>query len=214
MATPIVPPETFTLTDAEAAAIQSVQLSQQQAVAGTTPVIRYGSFAVPIALTAAVAAIDQIWYAGRMPGSLFVTLLGFFVAGMATLFAGYWLSLNATKRRLRERTRQVFEPRTVRFTDEGIEQSLPDLRSLHLWRGIDRVERGSDLILIWAGDLLAAAIPVRAFHCRPTRRLFWTRADARPAWRTARHKQDHTREREDYVRSRLGASAGRDRGVR
>jgi len=160
----VTQPDTFTLTDTEAAQLQSVQLAQQQKVAGMTPVIRYGSsIAVPIAMVASVAAIDQIWYAGQMPASLFVTLLLFFVAGMATLLAGFWLNLQATKRRMRERTRQVFEPRTIRLTDEGIEQSLPELRSLHLWRGIDRVEQASDLILIWAGNLLVSAIPVRAF---------------------------------------------------
>jgi hypothetical protein len=160
---PVVQPDTFILTDAEAAAIQSAQLKHQQKVTGTAPVIRYGSIAVPIALVASVGAIDHIWYGGRMPGALFVTLMAFFVAGMATLSVGYWLSLQTTKRLLREKTPQVSEPRTVRLTDEGIEQTLPDLRSLHLWRGIDRVEHADGLILIWAGNLLVSAAPVRAF---------------------------------------------------
>jgi hypothetical protein len=127
-------------------------------------VIRYGSIAVPIAMVALAAAVDQIWYGGKLPASLFVTLLFFFVAGMATMVVGFRLNLSASKRRMRERTRQVFEPRTIRLTDEGIEQSLPELRSLHLWRGIDRVEWASDLILIWAGNLLASGVPVRAFR--------------------------------------------------
>lgn len=164
----VTQPDTFVLTDTEAAQLQSCQLAQQQKVAGMAPVIRYGSsIAVPIAMVASVAAIDQIWYAGEMPASLFVTLLLFFVAGMVTLLAGFWLNFQASKRRMRERTRQVFEPRTVRFTEEGIEQSLPDLRALHLWRGIDRAERAADLILIWAGNLLVSAIPVRAFPSQP-----------------------------------------------
>jgi hypothetical protein len=163
MPTSVTQPDTFVLTDTEAAQLQSCQLAQQQKVTGTTPVTRYGSIAVPIAMIASVAAVDQIWYAGQMPASLFVTLLLFFVAGMATQLIGFRLNLQASKRRMRERTRQVFEPRTVRYTEDGIEQSLPDQRALHLWRGIDRVEQASDLILIWAGNLLVSAIPVRAF---------------------------------------------------
>ena len=59
--------------------------------------------------------------------------------------------------------RQVFAPRTVRLTDEGIEQALPEVRSVHLWREIDRVEEMSGVILIWAGNLMVSAIPARAF---------------------------------------------------
>jgi hypothetical protein len=163
MPMPIVQPETFVFTDTEAAQIQSIQLAQQRKVAGTSGVTRYGSIAVPIIMVASVAAVDQIWYAGRMPGSLFVTLLFFFLAGMVTMLVGFGLNLRAAKRRIIERTRQVFEPRTVRFTDEGIEQSLPELRSLHLWHGIDRTEQAAGIILIWAGNILASAVPVRAF---------------------------------------------------
>ena len=57
----------------------------------------------------------------------------------------------------------MFEPRTVRLTDEGIEQALPQLRSVHAWSGIDRVEQPADIILIRAGSLLLSAIPARAF---------------------------------------------------
>jgi hypothetical protein len=163
MPTSVTQPDTFVLTDTEAAQLQSCQLAQQQKVTGTTPVIRYGSIAVPIVIIALVAAIDWVVYDWTMPASLFVLVMAVFVAGMATQTVGYWLNLQATKQRLRAQTRQVFEPRTVRFTEDGIEQSLPDLRALHLWRGIDRVERASDLILIWAGNLLVSAVPVRAF---------------------------------------------------
>jgi hypothetical protein len=159
----VVQPETFVLTDTEAAQLQSTQLAQQQKVTGTTPVIRIGSIVVPFVIIGLVYVIDLVWYGGAMPVSLFVTLMAVFVAGMATQTAGYWLNLQATKRRVREKTRQVFEPRTVRLTGEGIEQALPELRSVHLWSGIDRVEQASGLILVWAGNLLVSAIPTRAF---------------------------------------------------
>ena len=80
----VVQPETFTLTDQEAAAVQSVQMARQMKVAGTTPVVRYGSIVAPFAIVGVVAVIDQIWYGGNMPISLFVTLMAVFVAGMAT----------------------------------------------------------------------------------------------------------------------------------
>lgn len=161
----VVQPETFRLTDREAAAVQSVQMAQQMKVAGTSPVVRYGAVAAPFVIVGVVMVIDLVWYGGAMPMSLFVTMMALFVAGMATQTVGYWLNLQATKRRLIERTRQVFEPRTVRLTDEGVEQALPESRSLHLWSGIDRVDlaQASGLILVWAGNLLVSAIPVRAF---------------------------------------------------
>jgi hypothetical protein len=169
---PIVQPQTFVFTATEAAQVQSIQLAQQQKVAGTSGVTRYGSIAVPIVMVASVAAVDQIWYAGKMPGSLFVTLLAFYLVGMVTMLVGYALNLRAAKQRIIEKTRQVFEPRTVRFTDEGIEQSLPELRALHLWRGIDRIEQASGIILIWDGNLLASAIPTRAFPSEPDAQAF------------------------------------------
>jgi hypothetical protein len=173
MPMPIVQPDTFVFTDTEAAQIQSIQLAQQRKIAGTSGVTRYGSIAVPIVMVASVAAVDQIWYAGKMPGSLFVTLLAFYLAGMVTMLVGYALNLRAAKQRIIERTRQVFEPRTVRFTNEGIEQSLPELRSLHLWRGIDRIEQASAaIILIWSGNILASAIPARAFPSEPDAQAF------------------------------------------
>ncbi len=159
----VVQPETFTLTDQEAAAVQSVQMARQMKVAGTSPVVRYGAIAVPFVIVGVVAVIDWVWYDGAMPISLFVTLMAVFVAGMATQTIGYRLNLQATKRRLIEKTRQVFEPRTVRLTDEGIEQALPELRSVYMWNGIDRVEQASGLIFLWAGNLLVSTIPVRAF---------------------------------------------------
>ena len=160
----IVQPETFTLTDQEAAALQSANMARQAKVAGTNPVIRIGSsIAVPVFIVGVVYAIDLVWYGGAMPVSLFVTLMAVFVAGMLTQTVGYWLNLQATKRRVREKTRQVFEPRTVRLTDEGIEQMLPELRSLHIWEGIDRVEQASGLIFAWAGNLLVLVVPARAF---------------------------------------------------
>jgi hypothetical protein len=102
-----------------------------------------------------------------------------FVAGMATQTVGYWLNLQASKRRLRERTRQVFEPRTVRLTDEGIEQALPQLRSVHAWSGIDRVEQPADIVLVWAGNLLVSAIPARAFASAQEARAFLDACRAR-----------------------------------
>jgi hypothetical protein len=167
-----VQPETFTLTDQEAAAVQAAQMAQHRKVAGTTPVIKYGSIAVPFALVGIVAAIDWIWWDWTMPISLFVITMMVFVAGMATQTVGYWLNLQASKRRLRERTRQVFEPRTVRLTDEGIEQALPQLRSVHAWSGIDRVEQPADIVLVWAGNLLVSAIPARAFASAQEARAF------------------------------------------
>lgn len=146
----VVQPETFRLTDQEAAAVQSVQMARHMKVGGTSPVVRYGGIAAPFVIVGVVAVIDWVWYGGAMPMSLFVTLMAVFVAGMATQTVGYWLNLQAAKRRLRDKTRQLFEPRTVQLTDEGIKQALPDTRSLHLWSGINRVdlEQASGLILV------------------------------------------------------------------
>ncbi|MGH6768952.1 MAG: YcxB family protein [Xanthobacteraceae bacterium] len=159
----VVQPETFVLTDAEAAAIQSAHMARQASVARSNPILLHGSIAAPFVIIGVIAAVDLVWYGGAMPMSLFVTLMAVFVAGMMTQTAAYWLTLQVSKRRLREQTRQVFEPRTVRLTDEGIEHALPDVRTLHAWSGIDRAERTGDLILVWAGHLLAASVPARAF---------------------------------------------------
>jgi hypothetical protein len=92
-----------------------------------------------------------------------VALLAMFVAGMFTQTLAYKFTLEASKRRLRAQTRQVFAPRSVRLTDDGIEQDTPELRTLYRWNGIDRAERRSELVLAWAGNVLAAAVPERAF---------------------------------------------------
>jgi hypothetical protein len=159
----VVQPETFTFTDAEAAAVQSAQMAWQMKVAGTAPTIRYSPIIVAFAIPGIVFVIDQVWYGGTMPASLFVTLMAVFVAGMATNAAGYWLALRTSKRRIRQQTRQFFESRNVRLSDDGIEQALPNQRSVHLWSGIDRVDLAAGLILVWAGHLLVSAIPTRAF---------------------------------------------------
>jgi hypothetical protein len=159
----VVQPATFTYTDAEAAAVQAAQMARQAKVAGSVPIIRYGSIAAPFAIVGVVFVIDQVWYGGAMPMSLFVTLMAVFVAGMMTQTAGIWLSLWASKQRVRQQTRQFFEPRNVRLSDDGIEQALPNQRSVHLWSGIDRVDLAAGLILVWAGNLLVSAIPTRAF---------------------------------------------------
>jgi hypothetical protein len=159
----VVQPETFVLTDQEAAVVQSAQMARQASVARANPILLIGSVAAPVIIIGIVGAIDLVWYRGAMPAALFVTLLAVFVAGMFTQTVGYRLSLEVSKRRLRQTTRQAFAPRTVRLTEQGIEQALPDVRSLHAWSGIDRAERANGLILVWAGNMLTAAIPARAF---------------------------------------------------
>jgi hypothetical protein len=158
-----VQPETYVLTDAEAAAIQSAQMARQAGVARANPVLVAISVAVPVAIVAAIYAVDLVWYGGAMPQSLFTTLIVVFVAGIFTQTFAYKLTLEVSKRRMRQTIRQVFAPRTVRLTDEGIEQASPELRTLHFWSGIDRAERSGGLIQLWSGHLLALAIPVRAF---------------------------------------------------
>lgn len=159
----VVQPETFTFTNEEAAAVQSAQMARQAKVAGAVPILRYGTVAAPFVIVGVVFAIDQIFYGGTMPGSLFVTLMAVFVGGMATQTAGTLLTVRASKQRVREQTRQFFEPRSVRLSDEGIEQATTNQRTVHLWSGIDRVEPAAGMILVWAGNLLVSAIPTRAF---------------------------------------------------
>jgi hypothetical protein len=163
----IVQPETFVLTDAEAATIQAAQMARQASVARANPVLQIGSIAVPVVLVGAVVAADLVLFDGAMPSWLFATLLAVFLGGMLTQTIAYRLTLQVSKRRMREQTRQVFAPRTVRLTDEGIEQTTADVRSVHAWSGIDRAEQTDGLILVWADHLMAAATPVRAF---PTER--------------------------------------------
>jgi len=163
---PVVQPETFTLTDQEAATLQSVQLAQQTKLVGPNPVL-IASIAVPPLIAGVVFVIGRLWYGSAMSMSHFFILMAVCLAGMVIQTVNYWLYLQLTKRRVREKTRQVFEPRTVRLTDEGLEQTLPDLRSVHTWKGIDRIEQMSGLIFAWAGNLLVWWFPRGRFHhCR------------------------------------------------
>jgi len=159
---PVVQPETFTLTDQEAATLQSVQLAQQTKLVGPNPVL-IASIAVPPLIAGVVFVIGRLWYGSAMSMSHFFILMAVCLAGMVIQTVNYWLYLQLTKRRVREKTRQVFEPRTVRLTDEGLEQTLPDLRSVHTWKGIDRIEQMSGLIFAWAGNFLVLVVPARAF---------------------------------------------------
>jgi hypothetical protein len=129
----VIQPDTFVFTDREAAAVQSVQMARQASVARANPVLLATSIAVPVVLVSVVFAIDLLWYGGAMPLPLFVTLMAAFFAGMLVQTLAYRLTLEASKRRIRQMTRQVFAPRTVRLTDEGIEQVLPAVRSLYSW---------------------------------------------------------------------------------
>jgi hypothetical protein len=178
----VVQPETFTFTDAEAAAVQSAQMAWQMKVAGTAPTIRYSPIIVAFATPGIVFVIDQVWYGGTMPASLFVTLMAVFVAGMATHAAGYWLALRASKRRIRQQTRQFFESRNVRLSDDGIEQALPNQRSSP---GAHRSRTGRGADPVWAGHLLVSAIRPAPFHRRPMRRHSSMSAGTRAVGRLA-----------------------------
>lgn len=160
---PVVQPATFVLTDAEAAAIQSAQMARQARVARANPVLIAGSIAIPLVLLGVLYGVDLVWYGGAMPFALFVALLAVLLAGMLTQTLAYRLSLEASKRHLRRSTPQVSAPRTVRLTEDGIEQVLPEVRALHAWSGIDRAERAHGLILVWAAHMLAVSVPERAF---------------------------------------------------
>jgi hypothetical protein len=160
---PVIQPATFTFTDAEVAAVQSVQIARQAAVARATPTLRIASIAVPVLLLAALIGIDIVWYGGDMPMPLFGGLLVAFVAGMFVQGLTYKLTQQAAKRRMRQSVPQVFAPRTVRLDAGGIEQALPALRAIHAWSAIDKVEQSGGFILLWSGPALAMAIPERAF---------------------------------------------------
>jgi hypothetical protein len=168
----VVQSETFVLTDAEAAAVQSANMARQASIARANPAHIAFSIAVPILLLVVVYGVDLIWYGGAMPPSLFSALLVAFVGGMFTQMLSFKLTLEMSKRRMRQATRQVFAPRTVRLTDEGIEHALPEVRSLFAWTGNARAQVAPGLILIWAGHVLAAAVPVRALACRPDAQAF------------------------------------------
>lgn len=169
---PLVQPETFTLTQAEAATVQSVQMERQAKIARQSPVLLAGSIAAPFIVAAALYACDLIWFDGAMPGWLFVTLMGVFVAGMLTQTAALWLNLMVAKRLMREKTRQVFDPRTVKTLKHGIEQEIPTAMTRHKWSGIDRVELRKDIIFVWAGNILACSIPERAFPSTNDAKMF------------------------------------------
>ena len=159
---PVVQPETFTLTDQEAATLQSVQLAHQTKLVGPNPVL-IASIAVPFLVAGSAFVIGRGWYGDAMSIAHFFMLMAVFVGGMVIQTVNYWLYVRATKRHVRENTRQVFEPRIVRLTGEGLEQTLPELRSVHTWKGIDRVEQVSGLIFAWADNLLVLVVPARAF---------------------------------------------------
>jgi hypothetical protein len=142
----VVQPETFVLTDQEAAAIQAAQSARQASVANQSPALRIGQIAAPIIIIGTVIAVDLIWYDGTLPAWLIFTVVAAFVAGMLFQTLAYKLTLELMKRRLRETTHQLVAPRSVRLTDEGIEQTLPDVRSLQAWSGIDRADETSGLI--------------------------------------------------------------------
>lgn len=179
-----VQPETFTLTDQEAAAIQSVNMARQASIARSSPYLRVGSIAAPFIVAAAIYALDLAWFGGAMPAWLFVTLMAVFVAGMMTQAAAFWASLQVSKRRMREQTRQVFEPRTVRLTDEGLEQATPAIGVVHKWSGVDGIQSKQGLIIAWAGNLLACAIPERAFSTPSDAEAFLAQCRLRAAARS------------------------------
>jgi len=156
-------PRTFTLTEAEAAAIQSMQLARQTGIARKGPMLRYTSLAAPVIAAVIIWAVDLLWYDGAMSMSLFVTLLAVFVGGMMFQTAGYWLNLQAARKRMLHTTQQVFEPRTVRFVPEGIEVSIPTAATLQKWPGVKDIEMKNGMILVWAGNLLPVSVPLRAF---------------------------------------------------
>jgi hypothetical protein len=176
-------PITYTLTDAEAAAAQAVQMARQAAIARRGPAVIALSFAVPIAALGLLFAADWLWYGGGMPAPLFVGLLVAFVAGMFTQILTYKFSLVASMRRMRQAVRQVFAPRTSRLSDDGVELATPDTRTLYAWSAIDRAEERGGLILLWAGPMLASAVPVRAFASAAEAQAFLAECRSRAAGR-------------------------------
>lgn len=176
---PEIQPATFVFTDAEAEALQSVQMARQAGIARRSPQLIAMSFGVPLLLLAAVFGIDRVWFGGEMPPPLSFGLLAAFVAGMLTQGLTVKLTLESSKRRMRRTVRQVFAPRIVRLTDSGIEQALPELRTVHAWAAIDRAERYRGLILLWSGPVVAVAIPERAFASAAAAEAFATACRAK-----------------------------------
>jgi len=159
----VVQPGTFVLTDQEVAIIQAAQMERQASITNKSLALRIGQIAVPIVIIGAVIAVDQLWYGGTLPAWLMFTVVAAFVAGVLFQTLAYKVTVEVMKQRMRETTRQLFAPRTVRLTDEGIEQTLPDIRSLQAWRGIDQANETNGLVIVWAGNLMIVTIPVRAF---------------------------------------------------
>lgn len=165
-------PATFTLTPEEAAALQSIQTERQASIARKGPVLRYSSLAAPFVAAAMIWLVDIIWYGGDMPLSFFVTLLAVFMAGMMFQTAGYWINMLAARKRMLAATRQVYAPRTVRLTRDGIENAIPTATTLQKWAGVTQVETQKDMLLVWAGNLLPVSVPLRAFASDKDARAF------------------------------------------
>jgi hypothetical protein len=177
----IVQPETFVFTDAETDAVQSANMAHQAGVARRNPAQLALSIGVPVLLVAVLIAVDWLWYGGAMPMPLFVAFMAVFAAGMFTQLLATKLTFDMSRRHLRQATRQTFAPRTVRLTDEGIELALPEARSLYAWSGIDRAEQTGGLILIWAGHVMVAALPARAFASDADAQAFLAECRSRAA---------------------------------
>ena len=160
---PEIQPATFVFTEAEAAALQSVQMARQAGIARRSPLLIALTFGVPLLLLAVVFGIDRVGYGGQMPASQVTGLLVAFVAGMFTAILTFKLMQQSSKQRMLRTVRHVFAPRTVRLTGEGVEQAMPELRIVHAWAAIDQAERSSGLILLWSGPVVAIAVPERAF---------------------------------------------------
>lgn len=176
---PLPPAVEFTFTPDEAAALQAIQMKRQAKLARGSPFLLWTSLAAPVVIAALVFLADFLFWDGEMPGSLFVAFMGTFVAGMFFMVLGFRLNLMVAKKRLRETTRQLHEPRELRLTEEGIEQSLPAARSLQMWPGLDRVETRRGLLLAWAGNMAVAAVPLRAFPSPDAARAFIAECQAR-----------------------------------
>lgn len=177
----IVQPETFVFTDAEADAVQSANIAYQAGVARRNPGQLALSIGVPVLLVMVLIGVDWLWYGGAMPMPLFVAFMAVFAAGMFTQLLATKLTLDMSRRHLRQATRQTFAPRTVRLTDQGIELALPEARTLYAWSGIDRAEQTGGLILVWAGHVMAAALPARTFGSEADAEAFLAECRSRAA---------------------------------
>lgn len=174
-------PITYTLTDAEAAAVQAAQMARQAAVARRAPALIALSFAMPIAALGVLFATEQLLYDGSMPGALSFGVVVAFLAGTFTQILAYKVSLAVSMRRMRQAVRQVFAQRTSRLSDDGVELATADTRTLYAWSAIDRAEESGGLILLWAGHVLASAVPVRAFASAADAQAFLAECRSRAA---------------------------------